>query len=286
MNKFTKIILYAIYTIIATGACLYYLFPSDTVSRYTGHRVSEADPNITLKVDRVVPDLPPGLAFKTLDIYYGDLYVAQAERLDVAPKLTTLFKERKSFSFNASIWEGTIGGIADFPFPLRPDDVNVTADINGLMIERIQALENLPAENVTGMVNGDVAYTRNNVDETAHANLKISDLAIDLAIPIIKMALVFPSIDADISLKNRKIEIKQCTAIGEQVNGDISGTIVLADPIGDSRLNLKGGIKPHEAFANGMGKTLLTLIFRNRSGASSYQFIIGGTIDNYTFRWI
>jgi type II secretion system protein N len=108
------------------------------------------------------------------------------------------------------------------------------------------------------MLDGNFIYSNDNRSgENLSAKFIISDCEIKLLTPVFMLeSATFSKIEADLTMKNRKLQVKQCIIKGNQMDGFISGTITLKKPLVKSVLNLAGTIKPHQPFLEKLGKDL------------------------------
>jgi len=70
-----KSLLYTVYIIGITGFFLYYLFPSDALKSYLAYRLSQANPDITVTIDRISPVIPPGINLHDVGIVHQDMAI-------------------------------------------------------------------------------------------------------------------------------------------------------------------------------------------------------------------
>jgi type II secretion system protein N len=131
-----------------------------------------------------------------------------------------------------------------------------------------------------------VFFSGKDIAGTGNAKLTLSECKIQLMSPVIPVdQLDFVSIDADITMNKQQLEINQCLFKGQQVDGTVSGSVFLTEPIGSSRLNLAGMVKPHHFFLADLKKTLPDdFLPRKRHGSSGFPIRLTGTFDKPGFK--
>ncbi len=288
MNAVKKIALYALYTLAVTGIFLYYLFPSESVRAYVRYKVHQADPSLELTIGGAAPTLPPGLTFRSALLSQEAEPLAGAETLKVTPALTTLFGPEITLGFKGEVYGGALkGDLVLDRTQKRPDPPvrALTANIVGLQVGRVHALERVSDYTVSGSLNGAVSYQNTDEGEKGDLRLALTDLTVRPRTPLFNITdLTFNQVQAEAILTpGRRVEIRQCTLAGPQVNGTLSGSIRVASNPARSVLDLTGNLKPHPSFLAEISKGFpASLLLKNRSGGD-ISFRIRGTIDNPSF---
>lgn len=288
MNAVKKIALYALYTLVVTGVFLYYLFPSDSVRAYVSYKVRQADPSLELTIGEAAPALPPGLTFRSALLSQAAGPLAAAERLKVTPALSTLFGPEIALGFKGEVYGGALKGhlVLDRTVERPQPPVRaLTANIAGLQVGRIHALERIPGYAVSGSLNGAVSYQNRDDGEKGDVRLALTNLTVRPETPLFNITEVtFNQVQAEAVLEpGRRVEIRQCSLAGPQLNGTLAGSIRVADDPARSALDLTGTLKPHPSFLADIGKSFpASLLLKNRSGGD-ISFRIRGTMENPAF---
>jgi len=293
-----KIFLYSIYIIGIIIFFLYYLFPSDIIKKYIISKAKEANPNIIIRIDQVKPSFPPGLKFYKVEFLQEENPLADIENLKVMPNLMTLFKSEIRFTFKGESCKGTIKGKGSVVKSDNPDSVQglmIDTDLSGIQIKDIKGIKTSDYK-VSGILNGNILYNSKDPAETVVSKLSISDCNLNLAPLSKKMGLLAPlfnvgnftfkNVDANITLnKSRTLQIKEFTVKGTQINGNLSGSVMLKTPSEKSMLNLTGDIKPHPSFIATLGNmgALINKANPGRGNDGGIPFKITGTIENPGF---
>ncbi len=287
-----KFLLYSIYILAVSAFFIYLLFPSDAVKKYIAFKINEANPDYSITIDRIKPDFPPGLKFYGVNLSHKNNPAITAEWMKIAPRLLTLFRPKMAFSFKGRLYEGMTEGEA---FITKSDteksvvtEVTINANLSALEMKDMHGIQDPSKYKLSGILDGKITYSRKKSDETVDAKLTASGCDIKMLSPISPEmgflasvfsvdSLAFKSIDADLEIKNnKKIQIKEFVIKGNQISGNISGTVDLKTPWDRSVLNLAGAIRPYPSFLASLGKAA-TLLFKKPPGENGFPFKIGGT---------
>lgn len=290
-----KWLLYSLYIIAVSVLFIYWLFPSDTIKNYIVLKAGEANPDLTITMDRIKPNFPPGLKFYDVSLSNKENPVIDAEWIKVVPKFLTIFRPQKTLAFNSSICEGSLEGEATLTESETEPQWTVDADLAGILMKDIHTIQDPSAYQISGILDGKVTYTREKADEAViNAKLTGSDVSFEILGSVFsKLGLLasvfnagnytFKTIDAELEIKNnKKYEIKECVLKGNQLGGNISGTVELRIPRGKSTLNLKGTIRPHPSFLAKLGSA--SMLFKGKRNENGRPFKIWGTFDRPRFR--
>ncbi|MDM8550451.1 type II secretion system protein GspN [Desulfobacterales bacterium HSG2] len=291
-----KWLLYSIYIIAASAFFIYWLFPSDMITDYIIRKADESNPDLTITIDRVKPNFPPGLKFYDVSLSNKESPAIDAEWIKVVPKFLTLFSDQKTFSFKGRTCEGNLEGEATITESETGPRMTVDADLAGILMKDIHAIQDPSKYKLSGILDGKITYTREKANEAViNAKLTASDANFEVLGSVFsKLGLLaslfdagnytFKSIDADLEIKNKKkFEIRECVLKGNQLGGNISGSVELRTPRGRSTLNLKGTIRPHPSFLAKLG-SLASQFFKGKGNENGRPFKIRGTFDNPRFR--
>jgi type II secretion system protein N len=290
MKRATTIIFYALYILGVTGIFAYILFPSDTVGQYLARQVQQQRPDLTLEMDRVRPDFPPGLRIEAPRIFKRGLNqpVLSATSLRVHPRIRTLLSDAPSFAFKGNVYGGELTGTATVNTEGGGRTLTqLVASLSALKVETVEILQQkLPRGRVEGTVNAALTYRRDEDGaETAEGGLNASDIRVEVTTPIIDVGtLTFQRITARMTMDgDRRIRIEECQLAGAQMNGELTGEITLRTPPERSALNLTGKVTPHPSFVASLGQAA-TMLLRSRGGRTSeLSFQIRGTLENPAF---
>jgi len=171
-----KWLLYSIYIIAASAFFIYWLFPSDTIKDYIILKAGESNPDLTITIDRVKPNFPPGLKFYDVSLSNKENPTIDAEWIKVVPKFLTIFSDQKTFSFKGRTCEGSLDGEATITESETGPRMTVDADLAGILMKDIHAIQDPSAYQISGILDGKITYTREKANEALiNAKLTASD---------------------------------------------------------------------------------------------------------------
>ena len=110
------------------------------------------------------------------------------------------------------------------------------------------------------------------------ADLTIRDGRLTLSRPVWNIDTVHvDEASVTVQLRKRQLTLTRLEVRGRELQGSLSGTVLLKEELGQSRLNLKGTVRPFPALSRVLGGLLgRSAASRIRRGVS---FVIHGTID-------
>jgi len=277
-----KSLLYTTYIIGITGFFLYYLFPSDTLKTYLAYRLSQGNPDVTVTIDRVTPVLPPGINLHEVGIVYQNEALIDLDSLKIMPGLLSLLSNKTTVNFKGRVNAGIFSGRAELDDNSGGQEVKCDGRISGIQVQGIPAMQRLPADKISGVLNGNFTYANAEPNRSLEGNLTLSQCRIELNEAVFNLkSLEFRSIAADLMLKNDTLTIRRTSAKGNQLDADLTGTIALT---GKNTLNLTVSVTPHHLLLAKIGKTLPMDFLRNKkAGKAAISFKIDGALDEPGF---
>ncbi len=207
------------------------------------------------------------------------------ESLKIMPAILSLFRDKTTVNFTGRVNAGTLSGRAELNDTSGGPEVKVDGRISGVQVQGIPALERMPADKISGVLNGDFAYANTGPDRSLTGKLTLSQCRIELKEALFSLkSLEFKDIDADLVLKNETLNIKRSSAKGNQLDADISGTIALTGQTDQSALNLTISVTPHHVLLAKIEKTLpMDFLRQKNAGKGAISFKINGTWDEPGF---
>ena len=219
MKLSTKSLLYTAYIIAITGIFLYYLFPSDTLKRYLEYWLSEGNPDIAVSIDRVGPAFPPGIKLHEVGIAHLNESLIDLENLKLMPAILSLFGDTTTVNFKGRVNAGTVSGRAQLNDTSGTQGVKLDGTISGVQVQGIPALKRIPADKISGVLNGGFSYANAGPDRSLSGALNLAQCRIELKDPLFSLkSLEFKGIDADLELRNEILNIKSSSARGNQLD--------------------------------------------------------------------
>jgi len=284
MHNTRKWLPYSLFVIAVTAFFIYYLFPSDKVKNYITFNLNKTYPGIKIAIDRVKPAFPPGVKLYNVNFYNTHDSLFGAEQIKIAPGFLSLFRSKAIFFFKGRAYTGTLKGKGEFT--KNSQEIMINGKLSGIRIKEISAIKDLAGRNITGVLDG--SFTYRNEKESGNnlkAELIISDGELELLTPLFTLeSISFKKITADLTMKNRRLQIKKCIINGNQMDGSISGSVTLNNTLGQSSLKLSGTIKPLPLFIEKLGKDLpVNLLPEKIFGKNGVRIRIYGNLDKPRF---
>ncbi len=272
-------LLYTVSIICITGFFLYYLFPSDTLKKYLEYRLSQGNPDISVSIDHVSPVLPPGVKLHSVGIAQLNKRLLVLENVKLMPAIFPLLQGKTAVNFNGRVSTGTLNGQADIRDDPKGLQISGFGRISGVQVQGIPALQDLPADKISGVLNGDFTYAAQGSDRSLTGKLTLSQCRIELKEPLFNLTeLNFRAIDADLELADDTLKIKHFSAKGNLLDADITGAIAMAAQPDQAALNLSISVIPHHTLLAKIEKTLpMNLLRSTKTGNGAISFKVNGT---------
>ena len=282
MKKLTKKKVFLGAYIVGLLAIFLYLgFPSDNIKTYVVNQLNGINPRIKVTVERIAPVLPPGIRLYRVDLYHQQQIWGRFDNIKIIPHLLSLFGSQKAFSFRADAYTGEIKGNAEFEKNSPLARLAVDTTLAGLQLKDVEAIQALSEYNISGLLNGTLEYQLNARNQTLKGNLALSDVRVDLTIPLFNQNyLEFNDVATRLVLKNNSLSIEGCRLEGQQLDADVSGSIALNRDFSRGVLNLEAIVTPHHVLLDAVKKSL-PFVFRKSGKADDkgFKIKIKGTTD-------
>lgn len=285
MGSIQKIVLYVAFTVVFTVVFLYLLFPSDTLRAYIVSQIQHSAPELSVEIGKVTPAFPPGLGLANIICEYQEIPMVTASQATIRPALLKLLGSEKVADFHVLTSEGRIDGRTTIREG-KQTLLSVDADIDQIALEEIAGLRAIPDYIISGLLSGKIDYKATpGRSGSGSADLLVANAKLELINPMFGMeGFAFPSIEAQLNLSPRRLQLRRCTLKGNEIDGNISGSVMLRAPLGQSRLNLSGVLRPHAEFMAKLKTSMpVALLGGKNLGQKGLPFRITGTIDKPGF---
>lgn len=282
MSKVQKGVAYTVYILLVTTFCLFYLFPADAVTKYISFALTETYPELDVTIKKPSPTFPVGLRLQTVEFYHRRSLLLKAEKVKIAPYLVTLFSPPVQFAFNGRVYGGTIEGRGRFTAKQADNKIAIDARLARIQVKEIAFIQNLAGRKIEGLLEGKVQYDTGTTGRHLSAEFTLSECIIRLLTPVFDIEDInLSSIETEIDLNKHTLQLKQCNFKGKQVDGALSGSIILNNPLKESVINLSGTIKPHSVLLANLSKVFGAVPQKwNQSGL---PIRLDGTIEKPVF---
>jgi len=287
MSKAKKRLLYTIYFICTTVIFLYYLFPSEAARQFLMVRLNQINPDIDVVFEQVKPAFPPGIGFSEVSVFHKRVPVFEAETAKITLGILPLFVLRPTVKFKCDAYDGHLKGkvgVSAFDFEKVSGDVR----LENVDIADIEALHMLlPRYDLAGLLSGDIEGATKKDDGTyLKSDLRLAGGGIEFSTPLYGLNdLTFEEIETDFEMNGTLLKIDRLVTKGNDLNGSITGTVTVKQPIGRSKLSIKGEVTPGPDIISKLGELepMISVFLRNRSGKKGFPINQNGTLDNPGF---
>ena len=241
-------LLCSLYLAIVGIALLYYRFPEERFRRYLVAELSRRIPDVRITIGRVRPLLPPGLVCHHVTIYHRQAVMVENVGVSVYPNWSSWLGSSSKTRFELRVGDGVVDGTVRLVKENGIVDYGVTAQLEAIAIGEIAALKTIINRPVQGTLSGQVAVRQENQTTEGQAQLTLTDGVAGVNIPGVDVqTLEWEALKAELKLKGAKLEIQRGSLSGNQISGQINGTILIRTPWETSRLRLQAAITPKPA---------------------------------------
>lgn len=282
MKRTTQIFLYIAFALVTLVFFLYARFPSEMVKDALTDRIAYILPEGEVVTDQISPTFPPGLKLTPLSLIYADQSIFRMDDFKVAPNLFSLFSATRKFTYRGSIGSGALNGRADTAMQNNREQIKVAMTLARVPLTYIDLLKQWESYTPDGELDATVNYDSLKGGGTADVNMEISPARISFDPPLMGIeALDFNQIKAQLILTRRMLQIRNCDAVGDQIEGKITGSVVFREPLEESRITLSMTVKPQPAFIEDHKNDLIGgMLSTGNAQKRGVVFRISGTINN------
>ena len=285
---------YALYGILLTFLLLYYRFPSDAFEGYLQERVEKISPQVTLSIEKVVPSMTLGLRFLDARLYKKtnrEKPIFRTERLLIRPSILSIFRNEWKVCFNGLAYKGIIEGCSSVEKEKKDAPIQATIALKDIPMGADNFLKEIIGRNLNGTLNGTITFKgepKTLISGTGEVDLRLSDGRVELAQPILSLdGIGFHEVLIKMTLENRRLNLSRVTLRGTNMNGTLSGVVILNNELSRSSLNLRGTVEPFAEFIKDLTDSPDTVRFiRQRLNRGKINFAIRGTIAEPSFRFL
>jgi type II secretion system protein N len=284
MKFFKTRFAWAAYILGAALIFLYVLFPSELLKEYLANRIHQSHPKLTVEIGRLKLGFPPAFRLSDVSVYHSGLTIADLENLKISPNVISLFLETTHISFKGSGYGGHLKG--DMDIIKKPDDreMVIDADFTGIQVDQLEALQAFTTHRLSGILEGTLTLTNQMARQALTGDLVLTDGKIELTPPLLaQRELTFDSIEAQLMFNGRSLTIERCELIGNQLDGEVAGSIQFSNHWSDNILNLEGNLRPHAEFVSRLGNQVPKLLEHSNLQTQGVPFKIKGPMESPTY---
>lgn len=250
-------------------------FPSEALRAHIAHRLSAGLPGVTVSIEGIRPALPPGAELQGVSVSRAGAPLLRLDRLRVTPELLSLVREATHYRIQGAAAGGEINGSAQVEAQKEQRGVRMQLQWAGVLLQNLPALQGIHGSRVSGRMEGNLTL---NDQGSLTGKLRVVDSRVELDRPLFdQKSFGFRTFDADLSLQNRTLVLRNGRLRGNEMDAELSGTVLLDPSSGAGALNLSGRITPHHAFMARVEGSLPAGLMRRRTAIS---LKISGTMDS------
>lgn len=278
--------IYIFWGVASTLFFIYWLFPSALLEQVVLSSISNYSKDLKVQFADIKPALPPGLKLSDVTVSYFDAPVFNAEYIKLMPGIRSLISDTKKIMVDAVSCGGDWNTTVLFNDMSDNLSLFIKTNIKHVRLEELPVKDFFMGYGVKGRLNlkgkcdiqgqlikkGDFEISLDNMEVAIKNRL----IGID--------TLSFDAINIGGEIIDNRLEVKQGNVSGKEASGTVSGTIDIAMPFEQSRLNLQGNVKPQQEFLKNITKRLpVGFLFNKMNVQNGIPFIIGGTISDPDF---
>jgi type II secretion system protein N len=278
--------MYALYTASALLFFLFFLFPGEIVIKGITERIEGMYPPYHLRIERLKPSLTPGLQLSGLTLMDKNESLMTVSKLNLTPKLFRLLQGQLSLRFQGEAYNGTFNGELDCKKGSWTRAEKGSLKVAGLKMKEttLNAIEGSPV--LSGILDGDITYSQSEKSgDVTDATVSLKEVT--LALPALSTqtaGIAFETVTAAFSIDKQTLTFRQVAFSGRQLEGQITGSVRLAEPIAKSQLNLRLDISIRPEFREELAQLMPLVLSQNRNNdTDSYKLRIFGRLDSPGF---
>ena len=292
ISKRKKYLGYTSYAVLLTVALLYFRFPGDAFKEHVQATLKEVFPRHLFSVGHLRPSFPPGLGLFETAVVSGatpDVNLFEADSLVIRPDPWSLLKGKTKYRFDCRAYGGEIRGSIQCAEENGEPPFTAFVELLNIDLGRHAYLSQLVGKRLKGALNGVITYGGQGEfpgKGEGEAHLRLSHGSVELKEPILRLeSISFDDLLLNMVLKDGKIELTRGELEGREIEGSLSGSIVLKRVFSKSALDLKGTIAPlGDLFGGAKGASHILKFFKQDLGKKKFGFSIRGTFERPKFQ--
>jgi len=290
VNKNKKWLGYALYVVLVTGILLYYLFPAQPVEEVLNNGVKRINQALVFKAGKIRPWISPGLSISGGNIFWDDVKAPlfKTDTFYAGLQMLKFLRGEYSFDLSGRAYGGDLKGtlhVAD----KSTDSLSGDLVFNDFHVQEYTFLAEKFEHRITGRLGGEITYSGKSAGAKGgegRLELRLSNGQIQFKKPLFSIGSVdLQNIRLEAQIRRSELTITRAELTGPEVNGTVTGTILLQRDINLSQINLKGTLEPQATFYQqypDVSELLKSLKKRVKRG--QYFFAVTGTLGAPEFR--
>ncbi len=292
-TKKRALLVYIIYGMLLMFFLLYYRFPSTALMNHIESTFQKKYPGYTLSIEKTDIDFPPGISFLNARVFKNhlpEIAFFETKHLKTRPDLISLFRDRQRFRFDCTAYEGNISGYFGIKETNTEPIYDTSISISDIDLEKYPVFSKMLGHEIKGILNGRIDIKDHGIvffDGKGEINLTISKGRLEVVKPIIGINSVnFDNLLMNLLIEKGRVELREVEIKGREIQGSLSGNIILKEDISNSSLNIRGTVEPMGGLVSRLGsgsRSMKLLRRRLRNGRLSFR--ISGTFESPRFNF-
>lgn len=280
-----KILLYAGYSVLVVVILAYVLFPGQAILEYVQSEVSRRGNGLELSMSRLGVAFPLGVVMRGVVVTDKGKTMLAADSVRITPEYFRLLALKPGFDVRMKCYKGNLKVDTKFLERSLKGPVGLSVEAENLKIDDVGLVTLLTGKPFSGTVNLKADFTGLPSQWTRGTG------KLDGSLTDGKMGFLADLIGVDAfsvtravvegELNEGSFAIKKCELGGKELSGTVTGTVALQQPLGRSRLQIKGQVSPAPALFQQLGSSSpVAQMLRSQSTKSGGKipFSITGTI--------
>ena len=160
----------------------------------------------------------------------------------------------------------------------------IDADLAGIQVDRLEALRAFTTHRLSGTLEGTLTVTNQMPRQALTGDLVLTDGKIELSPPLLaQKELTFDSIEARLMFNGHSLTIEHCELIGNQLDGEVAGSIRFSNHSSSKILDLTGNVRPHAELVARLGNQVPKLLQNKNLQTRGVPFKIEGPMESPTY---
>jgi type II secretion system protein N len=237
--------LFILYLAIVCIALLYYRFPSERFRHSLISELNRQIPGVQVMISQVRPLLPPGLGCFGCAIHHRQVVMAENLSVSIYPHWSSWLGLSRKARFILRAGNGTVDGLIRLAGENGSSGYEMEAQLDSIALKDIAAVEAILKRSARGILNGQVTVRRENQTTKAQARLTLAQGMVGIEIPGVDLQnLEWETFNAELQFDGAKLEIQRGRLSGNQISGQVNGSIMIRTPWEESRLKLQTTVIP------------------------------------------
>lgn len=278
-----SLILYCLYGLILFAVLSVVLFPAQLAGLHVSRYLSSLDPDLSIHVNAVEPDLPRSLRLVDIRILGKEMPPVHLDRLMVTPDIWSMFKRLKTIGFHGRSGTGTLEGRVSAASNLPASDFDAILKLTDFEFSDVTYASAGTVLGLTGVVDGNLSLGCNpNQGLRGSGTYRLSRCHVRVQDAIFNQLgineLNFKTIDITLNMEGTKLIIQEINGQGIEMNLSAKGQILVKQPFTVSAVLLKGHVQPNPSYIKKLaGISSVSMLFDD-SNRQGIPFTVTGTV--------